>query len=476
MKKLITTLLALSLLTAPAPATPPTDLVIQTNATFVGLGDSYWQGGLAPRITGYRYLEYLDAALKLRFPQKHINFFNGASSGVKMDDIMTNGVPGLAIPLWGYLTNGNQKIGLLLGTDNSDLSSNQMYLANSNIFLAPHLMSDGDANLITHSGWCDTGRVDWVGVGYPTGMSTDGSPLTEGARNDASTNAGWTLGVRGIDSWHILANGWTNDFILHAGLWVGWITNGQSIGHFFSGGALDWTYATLQQIIPSYLNISSCVIDYGGAGAVVSTNGCYVTSVTRSGSTLTFNKLDDALPPVWDNPGDVVADGIITNDANHAFDLRATNATMFKFSIQITNLPAGNYYLAVDGEVIATMPHTALTNVGGYNMATNMVGPDWRKRVKVLADIRRKDYINQVSLIPGSAGDSQGLVSFGSQAHTKFATFKGDALIAAVAATGISSNVFYLDSLAISDAQPVMRTYTIGPVATFHTVAPFIRR
>ena len=440
------------------------DTVVQTNAIVTETGDSQWNdtSGTSP-ITGFRTPDYIDAGMKLLFPYKNIRVFNYSQSGVIPDRMLTNNVP-QEIGLWGYQSNTFQHVGILMPTDNGAYTSNQMYFNHSNTFQAPLWLSSGDLNLVQNSGWCAANTVDWLGIGSPPVESANGDPLTEGARNNASTNAGWRLGVRGVDSFNILSNSFAVDFAANVGTNVQW-AGAPKGGHYLNGGALAWALTFLAQAFPSKTNVTSCVIDWNGA--IVTTNNCVVSNVVI-GTSLTFDEVEFSLPPPWDHAGDIVADGTITNTADLCFNLDPMFGNMFNQLLQITNLPTGNWCVKEDGEIIATISSSVLGV--RWNKFRCTTGPTWRKRVDVLAKCRTKEHVNQVTLIAGSAGDQQGMVYFGSNATAQWeANKRGDAFIAAV--DSFAANVFALDATENAAAQPVVRHMEIVPVTSYP--APF---
>lgn len=431
--------------------TAQSQLAFSPNCTIILLGDSFFISTQPPSITGLRIPDYVESYFQLSQVGKGIHTFNISRSGGSMDDVLTNRVHPYAIPLWGYQTNNFQHVGMVLSTDNGGLSSNQMLFAHSNIYQAPFLMSDGDATLHTHAGWASTNLVQWVGLGYmPEG--SDGQE-SERQRNNAGTNAGWGFGVLGIDFWNRLSVPWTNDFNANGGTNVQWFT-GDENGHFASGGALSSSFALFHGTpsIASDTNIATCTVDWNSTSPVA-TNHCVISSISKSGNTLTFIRHDDRLPFAWD-----VADGTITNDARGAFNLTPSDADFFRFSVQVTNLPAGNYNVLIDGVLCSTLSDTQLGT--GWNMVTNVAGPYWAQRKEVLGRIRDKEHVDRVTLVPGSASDGQGMVAYGSLAATKWASgLRGDALIASL--TTSVSNLYYLDSLTAAAAVPTNHTFTI---------------
>lgn len=449
--KLIAVLLALFGLCCKSSAA---DLVVSNNAIICIFGDSYMiSDSSAGCVTGYRFTDYLESYFQMNYPGSNIHVFNISRSGGTMDDVLTNRIQALGLPLWAYQFNNYQHIGISQPTDNGSLSSNQMYLAQSNVFLAPALMSDGGTNLVPHAGWSSTNTIQWIALGDPPGASTNGGALTVKARNDASVNAGWNFGIRGVDSFNILSNGWVSDYNTNSARNVQMVYIPAE--HFLSGGGLSWCLSFLRGITTD-TNVSTATVDWNGS--VVSSSHCVISGATQNGNVLTFQRRDDRLPMAWDVP-----DGTITNDARPAFVLNPADADLFKYTLQIRNLPAGMYSVLIDGTPVAILPDTALT--AGWNMFTNTVGPIWEQRKEVLGRIRDKEHVNRATLAP-RAVDGTGMFSYGSAISGKWGSpsfLRGDALVTSLAPN--VSNIFSLDALTAQAAQPTNHTFTIMPFA-----------
>jgi len=69
-------------------------------------------------------------------------------------------------------------------------------------------------------------------------------------------------------------------------------------GHVGSGGQLSWVFAFLKSITTD-TNISTCTVDWNSS-TPVATNHCVVSSISKSGGTLTFTRHDDRLPLAFD--------------------------------------------------------------------------------------------------------------------------------------------------------------------------------
>jgi hypothetical protein len=421
------------------------DLVVSNNAIICIFGDSFMQSDAAAgMVTGYRFPDYLESYFQLNYPGANIHVYSISRAGGNMGDILTNRLPTLGIPLWAHLFNNFQHIAIVQPTDNGSLTSNQMFLSMSNFSLAPALMMDTSSNWIASPGWCATNTVLMICIGDPPGADTNGGFLTIKARNDAAVNAGNLFGIRGVDSYNILSNSWVPDWNFNAGRNIQFVFP-SGIEHFLAGGGLSWCISFLRGITTD-TNIATSTVTW--AGAITATNHCVVFNVTQSGGILSFQRLDDRLPMAYDFP-----DGTITNDASPAFLLNPSDADFFRFTIQVTGLPAGTYRVAIDGVTVSHLPSTVLA--AGWNMFTNTVGPLWDQRKEVLGRIRDKEHIDRVSLVPKST-DGHGMFSFFSNGSN---TNRGDALITALATP--VADIFSLDALTATAATPTNHTFTI---------------
>jgi hypothetical protein len=440
-----------------------TDLVISNNAIIGDIGDSFQQSDAAGgMVTGYRMPDYLESYFKLKYPGSSITFWNFCRSGQNMDGMLTNIVPGLMTPVFGYQFNQYQKICLVQPTDNGSLTSNQMYSALSNLYIAPAIMSTSTLTLVTMTGWAATNHIQWIGLGDPPGAASDGGAVGVQSvlwRNNASVAAGNILGFLGVDSFNILSNSWTGDYRANGGTNVQFVFPA-GVEHFLAAGGLSWAISFIRGITTDS-NISTASIAW--AGTVTATNHCCVTGVSVSGFTMTFTRKDDRLPMAWDVP-----DGVITNDARTAFALIPADADAQKYTLQITGMPDGLYQIQEDGIVIALASSAQLA--AGYNFFTNMsLGPTAAQRKEVLGRIRDKEHIDRVTLIPQSV-NGHGMFSLFSAVGTYFPANQGDALIT----SGITNNVadiISLNALIDSAALPVVHTYTVMKVPEIK--APF---
>jgi hypothetical protein len=425
------------------------DLAVSNNAVIVLFGDSFDQDQY-----GTRYGSYLQSYFALNYPQYNIYWRGASRSGGTLKDVLTNRVEQIGLGHWGYGFNSYQHIGIVQTTDNGGDSSNSLTATVSQIFQAPKLMSSGGSNLVNEGGWASANTVQWIGVGdTPEPGDTNGYTANRD-RNNAMTNAGWQLGVRGVDLWNSLSRAWTNDYNTRGtNALVGWFPG----GHPGNPGHLCMALVILRQLTTD-TNISSCAVDWNGS--LVSADHCAVSGISQAGNRLTFQRKDDRLPLGWDS---LDGTGSVTNDCRNAFVLMPELADTFKFMLTVTNLPPGLYSVVIDGTPVATLSDTVLAR--GWNMFTNTVGPYWAQRKEVLGRTRDQKYVNRVTLTAGSAGDQQGLVSYGSYASLYWTNKlnRGDQLISLLSTR--EANVIGYDAKIRDAAQPTNHTFTILPFA-----------
>ena len=85
------------------------------------------------------------------------------------------------------------------------------------------------------------------------------------------------------------------------------------------------------------------------------TQNCRVTNIKMAGGVLSFDRMDQALPmPIDPRAGAALKLAPILEDLN-------------RYELKVLGLPAGNYTVAVDGEVVATLSAAELAK--GWNMA-----------------------------------------------------------------------------------------------------------
>jgi hypothetical protein len=430
-----------------ATATPLLSLTTKTNY-FLIVGDSYFvddTGGTQPPSVGYKTPDLLHGFLQSQHPTNQIRLWNLSRSGGNYGDYAIMLAQG-GLPFSGYRSNLDDHFVFIKATENGGNNSNQVFLNYSNYCLAPALMTNG-TTFGAVGGYAATATWKIYGMSDFPSLGASGNPLlsTHGIQSSGATNATLRYGAGAVD---ILFPSWTaatNDNVQRQGTNF-WVTTGSKAGHIWSGGHwVGFIHAAQQMVYDPATglydtNISSAVIDFN-AGSVYSTSHCSVFNVVRIGNTLTFTRLDDRTTFAWDVRNPTTG---ITNDESSGYTLIDPSLrNAFNYGLQVQNLPSGNYILIIGGQTVGTFSDVQLStgDIGnGLNLFTNQNTPQWAQAVDGLRRIRVWEYVDPVTLIPGSAGDNQGAVSYGSTAFGRWqAGDRGDALIASMTAKGDQS-------------------------------------
>ena len=402
----------------------------------------------------YHYFgDYVSSWVSLAQPQYTNHWYSASRSGGSLEDANEDRLERLGLAHW---AEGKRAIGIIMADDAGGYSSNDVRIQLTNTFKAPQLLFNGSA-YTNEGGWASTNTVTWIGVGAIPHDSLDGDS-GEWARNDAVLQMCADYGLQGVDMWHTL---WT-------GGWGADATNGTHLTGFYTGshpyasGSVTMGIVLASALAGADTNVSLATVDWN-ATAVVSTNHCVISGVSRSGNVLTFTRHDDRLPMAWDVP-----DGFITNDCRNGFVAVPQFSNAFWFTIAITNLPAGNYKVSIDGSQITTLSASALAT--GWNMfASDYSSQYWRQRVKVLSLVRLKDGADPVTLIDHSAGEGGpsglDLVNYASWSRQFWLdpTIRGDSLISSI--HFISADLNGIDKQIHDAAQPTNHIFTITRVS-----------
>lgn len=317
--------------------------------------------------------------IALNYPDTTLNWmsYSRSGSGILGDRQETQAKRLIPFYSWALDAGASNVYDLAHTSENGGPNASNIVVWFTNLFAAPATWYNGTAN--TNEGVA-TPPVIHIAV---NGIN-DNPYLNPGANQAiaAATLSLTNFGIQTIDLWNPIYNGQSTDSSQLFGF--------NSGGHPYSAGYLAMALYELLAL-GAETNIGSCTIDFNAALAR-STNHMTVSSLARSGNTLTWTNHFDRIPGGWDVP-----DGTITNDARNCFVIYPSLANTFQWTIQVTNLPSGNYRFNCDGEQIATLSSTQLA--AGWNMFTNYVGPLWRQRVNVLGDYRDWYGVNRVSLL-----------------------------------------------------------------------------
>jgi hypothetical protein len=411
----------------------------------------------------YHYFgDYLGTWVALGHPQ-FTNHYSSASASGGLEARNTNHLEKIGLAHW---ANGKRAIGLIMVDDNDGLTSNQVQINLTNTLASPTNLFNG-VSYTNEGGWCSTNSITWIGLGAIPHDSLDGDS-GEIARNNAVTNMFNLLGRPYVDMWHPLWNpqgteGWGPDET--NGVTADWNTG----SHPSAGNSLTMGINIARSLAGADTNVSLATVDFNSA-AVVSTNHCVISSISKTASSISFTRLDDRLPMAWDVPN-----GTITNDCRDAFRVLPSMVNFFMFTLSVTNLPAGQYNVTVDGTLVDVKSAADLAS--GCNWFTNYNGPYWVQRSLVLYWVRLKDGADPVTLLDHSAGSNgtnnwADLVNYNSFAQSRWdAGDRGDTLITSMASESASLDLF--DKQIHDAAQPVAHSISINPVIV--RFAPFHR-
>jgi hypothetical protein len=366
-----------------AVATDSTAVTNDTMVTFVG--DSYERGLYGQRnmfVMGSYFLNY--------FPQFFVSFRDHSRSGANNLDFVDGQIPKYCIPEAGYTNGKTNYLMVLYASSNGGSSSNLVYTNVVSSLEFPTnsynvngvLTNDGTfANVLS--------RYKFILIGDSPSYSDGGNSTylySDGAKLAGQANGNWPY----VNSWNNLTN---MVFSYHGGYPA-------NSNLFFDPPAYDhpgneyqliWAYTTLTNL-GADSNAWNAVIDFK-ALAIRQTNHCVVSSLTGTGSSISFTLHTDRMAP-----GYWVPDGTTTNDMRAGFSLMPSLANMFRETLQVTNLPPGLYSVAVDG---ITTNLTATQLAAGYNYATDNNNPWWNQKMAVLylmcdyADVLHTDNVNQ---------------------------------------------------------------------------------
>jgi hypothetical protein len=369
------------LFTLPASA----DLVL-TNDTMV----TTWSDSFARAQFGQRQNFFLGSFFINYYPQYFVSYRDHSRSGASNLEMLTDREPMYGIPDAGACQGRTNSLNFFYVSDNGSYDMDGPYDSNSIYGFFKGLLQY-PTNTYNRFGVLTN---DWsqpnapalfqsVVIGDIPYHAPDGDP---GARDYSygGRSAAWEDGVPFVDTWSNLLGVVTNAYFNGPNLWF----NAPAFDHPANELQLLWTLTTLRSLGVD-TNTYTAVIDFNGA-IVSSTNHCNVTGLSHNGNSITFTFRADRMAP-----GFYVPDGEITNDCRGAFTLMPSVGNQFCEILRITNLPAGNYALNMDGSNAVTVSSAQLA--AGYNNFTNYSGPFWAQKKEILGlmcdmlDVSRSD-------------------------------------------------------------------------------------
>lgn len=154
------------------------------------------------------------------------------------------------------------------------------------------------------------------------------------------------------------------------------IIGGGDAVHPGPAGHTIMTWAVLKGLGASSL-VSRAEIDASGS-KVTAAEGCKVTNLKASPDSVSFDRLDQALPMPIDSRADA------------ALKLAPILEELDQYELRVAGLPAGDYELTIDGEAAAKLSASELAK--GCNLATR-AGPVTAQAQAVLRDVFEKNNI-----------------------------------------------------------------------------------
>jgi hypothetical protein len=434
---------------SPLPATNEVNWIHQAHSFDVG-----------PNLQFY---DSIDCYVYCMYPQFTNHLWSWSHSGSNLEEDYEDDEAARTMPFFHSVdTNLVAWDIFMAGDDNGGYTSNQIVQWSTNIMAGPLLVWNPTNAAATNEGITFPTVIN-LPIGGPPEDSATGGGLAQIARNDAATNLAGVNGLVMVDMWHDM---WTNGVESD-------VTGSRLFGFFpgnhpFPAGYLCMALKTLIAL-GAETNIGSCVIDFNAA-TVRSTNHEVISGLQLTGNTLSWTVHYDRMPGAWDVP-----DGTITNDCRNAFVLMPQLGNAFQWTIQVTNLPAGFYSVAIDGAPVVSLTGAQLT--AGWNMFTNYTGPLWNQRKAILAAKRDQEGNNHVTLMNAhTAGDlgvggNRDLINYYSAATTYPGSFIGTNYTTAMAP--VVAGMKALDVLIHNAAQQTNHTCSVTLITP--RLAPFHR-
>jgi len=366
-------------------ASPVLADVTITNDTMV----TTWSDSFARGLYGQRQNFFLGSFFINYYPQYFVSYRDHSRSGAGNSEMVYDRMPMYGIPDAGACYGKTNGLNFFYVSDNGadfaggNYDSNSVYGFFKEILQYPTNAYDR-LGVFTND-WSQPNPQNIfqsVVIGAIAYHASNGIPGAEDFSNGAR-NAALEDGAPYVDSWSNLVSVVTNAYFNGPNLW--W---NEFLDHPGNELQLLWTLTTLRSLGVD-TNTYTAIIDFNTT-TVSSTNHCTVTGLSRNGNGLTFTFHADRMAP-----GFYVPDGNITNDCRGAFTLMPSVGNQFCEILRITNLPAGNYELDIDGSNVVTLSAAQLA--AGYNQFTNYNGAFWAQKKEILGlmcdllDVLRSD-------------------------------------------------------------------------------------
>lgn len=352
------------------------------------------------------------------------------------------------------LTNSGSFNFWILTTDNGGYNSNTVYPLLLNFTNAPPLFYDGSGGL-TNQGISPAVKYNYFLPGAIPADTAGGDDGLNSGRQAASLNVNSLLGTPAFDLLHeTLTNGWLTDIV------------GARVLGFYPGahpkppGHLAMAQWTLKnQNVET--NVAQLIINWNG-NTVAMTNHCVVSGTSFSGIIVSGTIHWDRMGMGWDWPH-----GSYTNDATLAFPAMPVLANQFHWTIQATNLPAGNYTFQMDNRLIFNATDVQLAT--GVNLWTNKsgwIGDQQQAVLDAIADVYGADHIGlfqtHLAGVAGAHGLRDDVNLRSDEDNASGSGMRGTNLVNAVASdlTSMYSLAAYVQQAAVQTNHSFALTFT----------------
>lgn len=390
------------------------DPAIITNDTeIVTWSDSYTRAQY-----GNRQNDFLASFFINYYPQFWIDYRDHSRSGDSNLGMLTNRIPMLGPVDWSATGGKSNVLNIYYSSANAAPTSNTLFSQFADILKAPAQTYTRFA-LITNDWPQSPALFKSIVIGDIAYRSVNGDVSSRdrsyGARN-AALAAGWPF----VDTFVNLSNSIVSAFLNSITTNAFWF-DAPAFDHPANEIHLCWALTTLTNPTNNNsglgvdTNTWTGVVNFNAA-SVATTNHCTITGVSRVGNVLTMTFHADRMAPTFDVP-----DGTITNDCRGAFTLMPALGNAFCEILRVTNLPAGNYVIGIDGSNCIYTTDVQLS--AGYNCFTNYTGAFWAQKKEGLGLLRdMMDILRSTASDDAHLGDNRLLERYESYAQAVWPT------------------------------------------------------
>ena len=348
-----------------------------------------WSDSLARAQYGQRQNFFLGSFFINYYPQYFVSYRDHSRSGWPNEEMVKSRMPLGGIPDAGASYGKTNGLNIFYVSGNVSRDTHEPYNSNSIYGFFKEILQY-PTNTFNRFGIFTN---DWsqpnaeflyqsIVIGDIPYNTADGYPPAQDY-SYGGRSAAFEDGVPFVDSWSNLVCVMTNAYANGPNLWFP-----PNFDHPGNDLQLVWDLTNLRSLEVD-TNTYTAIIDFNAA-TVSATNHCAVTDLSLNTNTLTFTFHADRMAP-----GFYVPDGTITNDCRGAFALMPSLGNQFCEILRVTNLPAGNYELDIDGSNVVTLSSAQLS--AGYNGFTNYNGAFWAQKKEILGlmcdmlDVLRSD-------------------------------------------------------------------------------------